>query len=171
MKPSMSTSPLAASWRMAGTRPSSLAKSSCIKPPENKKPAGRRCASGWMSAWCCRLLRPPRARYGTVVMMAVMVCAERHNKKQSSGIVVERQELRRENRQGNLVACRLWGSFRAVLFTAYGCGLYLQPALKNGVALLRKRQSLRSARCVIIADEHIEIAVARVLDRIGRETL
>ena len=75
-------------------------------------------------------------------MMAVTVCAERHDEEQSSGISCERQELRQEISQDNLSACfRLWISFRADLFTAYGCGLYLQPALKNGVALLRKRQS------------------------------
>ena len=56
-------------------------------------------------------------------------------------ILVNVKELRRENSQGNLVPCRLRGSFRTGLFTAYGCGLYLQPALTNGVALLRKRQS------------------------------
>ena len=100
-----------------------------------------------MSAWSCRLLKPPQTRYGTVVMMvAVKVCAERHDEKQPSGKSRERQELRRENSQGNLVPCRLRGSFRVGLFTAYGCGLYLQPALKNGVGLLRKRQSFDQQR-------------------------
>jgi hypothetical protein len=49
------------------------------KPPENKKPAGLYRASGWMSAWLLRLLKAPRARYGTVMMMAVMMCAQRHD--------------------------------------------------------------------------------------------
>jgi hypothetical protein len=47
-----------------------------------------------MSAWDFRLLKAPRARYGTVTM-AVMMCAERHDDNQFNEIGDQRQGLGR----------------------------------------------------------------------------
>src|SRR6202790_2451983 len=84
MNPSISTSPVSASCTMAGTNPSSFAKSSGIKPPSNnqsakKNPLAVYAPAGRMSALLDRLLKPPRARLGAVMVVIAMLRAWLHN--------------------------------------------------------------------------------------------
>src|SRR5262249_25116259 len=61
------------------------------KLPKTKNPLAFSRQRVWMSALCCRLLKPPRARIAAVMVMMAMVYAERHGPCQSIVILCYRQ--------------------------------------------------------------------------------